>query len=556
MSESQTGPVRAASVEELHERALACFSTNRLPEAESLCRQALVVASRNAGVLNLLGQVLLKLRRPEEATTLFSQAIELEPDLANLHFNLALAYQGSGKTAEAIQSVQQAISLDPKVPVLHAKLGQLLCTIGANAEAIKVLRNALELDPKSVPVRINLAQALTDFGDVAEAEKTVRAAIFLEPRDATAHRLLGRIHQLNGRLEEAGESFRTAIRLQPGQAAPYYALAYSKRVDEKERPLLRSMEHLLSRPDLPQADRGLLHYALGKSLDDLKEYDAAMGHFDEANAIALTALHSTGRTFDAAQETAEVDSRIQAFTSEALNLAARTGNPSDRPIFIVGMIRSGTTLVEQILSSHPDVAAAGELSYWLAQDRNWLETGAHPEDTSAKIDEYLGILNGVSSTSARVTDKMPLNYLAMGLIHMAFPKAKFVHCRRNPIDTCLSVYVTPYRGSPLFGHNRENIAAAYREYLRLMQHWRTVIPSSQLIELNYEELVADREAKARELIDFCGLPWNEALLDPEANRRFVNTPSLWQVRQPIYRSSVDRWKNYERHLGVLRELLP
>jgi Flp pilus assembly protein TadD len=555
MRGSEKEPNQTGSFQVFHDQALAAFSAGRFVEAESQCSKALSLQPMHVGALNLLGQIVLAQNRPSEAAALFVRAVSIEPGRPNLFFNLALVQQAEGRLDEAIKSVVAAIAVDPTVPVLHAKLGQLLGMTSSHQEAEKVLRHALKLDPNSVPVRLNLAQALTDLGQVAEAESLTRAALFLKPKDATAHRLLGRIQQLNGRFEEAAASFETAISLQPSQSAAYFALAYSKRVSSTDRDLIKRMDELVGQSSGSEADKGQLHYALGKSFDDLGEYRLAWEHFDRANRIALGSAIAAGHVFDARTESNRVERLMELFPTGLFSKWRGIGSTSKRPIFIVGMIRSGTTLVEQILARHPDVVAGGELKFWTERGPRMLEeiTETAPDLSSWRL-AYKAELDRISPSALRITDKMPLNYLALGLIHLAYPDAKIIHCRRDPRDSCLSIYVTPYRKAPEFGHDLQNIAAAYLQYQRLMNHWQSVISDSQLISVDYEALVENPEAEIRRLVDFCDLEWQESCLNPDLTNLPVSTPSQWQVRQPVYRSSVNRWQHYAAYLGPILDL--
>jgi hypothetical protein len=246
------------------------------------------------------------------------------------------------------------------------------------------------------------------------------------------------------------------------------------------------------------------------------------------------------------------------FSVQFFEKYAKLGLNNDTPVFIVGMPRSGTTLVEQVISSHPDVGAGGELRFWrddVEALRRELSRGLISEivvnDTAAR---YLALLESIKPGKKFMTDKMPINFLFLGAIHLVFPRARIIHCRRNALDTCLSIYMTRYVTPPEFANDRGNIVFGYKQYERLMAHWRAVLPRENLLEVDYETLVAERGKETRRIVEFLDLPWDEACMYPEKNERAVMTPSLWQVRQPVHNNSVRRWRNYEPWLGVFSEL--
>ncbi len=309
---------------------------------------------------------------------------------------------------------------------------------------------------------------------------------------------------------------------------------------------------------MTEHDRATLHYALGKALDDIGDYAAAIRHFDQANSICAKRLRLARRTINRKQHAANVDRLISHFTREFFQRHAEVGSVTELPILIVGMIRSGTTLTEQILSSHPSIGAAGELRFW--GDRGTLIGDAsagllEPPAVRRLAEDYVALLQGLAPGVVRVIDKMPTNFLLLGLIHLVLPRARIIHCRRDPVDTCLSIYATPYQNLPDFAHDKANIVFYYQQYLRLMAHWRAVLPAESMLEVDYEELIADREATSRRVVAFCGLPWDDACLRHESNARSIRTPSQWQARQPIYRRSVARWRHYEPWLGAFRDLM-
>jgi hypothetical protein len=315
------------------------------------------------------------------------------------------------------------------------------------------------------------------------------------------------------------------------------------------------MEQFLQDRRLAESERAQLHYAVAKSNDDLGRYDEAIRHFDEANRIMAGLLECSGRKLDLARHSANIDRLIKTFDRR---LFERTrGVDSELPVFVVGMIRSGTTLVEQILSTHPEIASAGETPFWgsRASALAAIEAGRLDADDLAKLaDDCCAMLRRSGAHAGRVIDKMPTNYMMLGLIHAVFPRARIIHCRRDPRDTCLSIYFTPFKTLPDFAGARERIASYYEDYARLMAHWRKVLPADAFLEIDYETLVAEREAVVRRLVDFCGVGWDDACLSHERNARVVRTPSAWQVRQPLYTRSVSRWRHYEKHMGAFARL--
>jgi hypothetical protein len=332
--------------------------------------------------------------------------------------------------------------------------------------------------------------------------------------------------------------------------------------------LTAEIEAALQDSRLEDSHRSLLHFALGKIFDDLAAYAQAIGHFDAANRLerfqekCVAVFRPKPRQnkgaeregcFDRAGFAAAIDRLIGAFPPGAP--PATAASRSELPVLIVGMPRSGTTLVEQILASHREVAAGGERDFW-SRRSGWQDGrigGFGARAAEAAIADYLGLLAGISPNAARVTDKMPYNFLFLGLIHRLFPEARIVHCRRDPLDTALSIYFTRFARGHAFASSRADIVFYYRQYRRLMAHWRIVLPAANLLEIDYESLVTDGDA-IRRLVAFCGLGWDEACLDFHRSARPVATASAWQVRQPLYRSSIGRWRHYAPWLGELRAL--
>ena len=529
-----------------------------LPEAEALALRAMKARPDDAYGYNNLGLCYLDQLRLTEAADAFGRAVALRADQAPTFHNLGTALYLLGRDLEATKAFDRAIMLAPRAVESYLSLGQTLLSQTDPTGAAECARRAIALSPKSASARLLLAGALIEDGQTAVAEKHLREAIDLNPQEAGAHSLLGMRLQSLGRLGEANASLRRSIELNPKQGFAYSALIHNMKVTDADRQMLDEMERLVAEGNLPPRELDFLHYGLGKARENLGEYEDAMRHFDEANRLAYQ-IKFGQETFDRVSYAQDFDRLIETFSKAELDRARPLGDPSDTPIVIVGMMRSGTTLAEQILSSHPQVGAAGEQRFW---PHNWRGVfgrdgrGLDPQAARVTATAYLARLRLVAPGNAHVTDKMPANYEYLGPIHAALPNARIIHMRRNPVDTCISIWATPNRVPIDFAYNRENIVFAYEQYLRLMDHWRSVLPEDRFLEVNYEDLVDDREAAARRMLAHVGLVWDDALLHHEDNVRSVVTPSLWQVRQPIYRTSVDRWRRYEPWLGAFRKLLP
>jgi tetratricopeptide (TPR) repeat protein len=391
-------------------------------------------------------------------------------------------------------------------------------------------------------------------GRASEAEAQLGALIARDASNSEAHLVLANLLSEEGRLDEAATHFERSLALAPWQTTAYQGLVSSRRLGESDRPLTARIVARLEGGDLAPRQRMMLHFAAGKGLDDLKDYAGAMAQFDAANAIRHTLA-----PFDRRQCAARVDRLIARFTREFFAANAGLGAGDETPLLVLGMPRSGTTLIERIVSSHPRVSGGGELVYWDAHAPALMDAPLEElAGASAEIRAgYLSVLRAVGPDAAgalRVTDKMPFNFQWVGLVHLFFPKARLVHCVRDPIDTCLSVYMTYFAKDWGFASTRGDLVFYYRQYRRLMDHWRSVLPADRLLEVGYEEATAAPEETARQLIAFAGLEWDAACLAPERNRDAVRTANKWEARQPVYRSSVERWRKYEAWLGELGEL--
>lgn len=537
----------------------------RRGEAEAAARRAIERSPHEAEAYGVLSQSLMSQERFDEALQAIDESCRLDPKSAGAHNQRAAALLGLGRPDEAEESLRKAIRLAPGVPYFTMCLTSVLTKEGRLAEASEALQQALRHSPNEGELHFVLGQTLLAMAAIgsgsevaAEGEQHIRRSIELNPRSSGAHLYLALRYESLGRFEEAKALFEKSIELEPNQGNAYMRLVRNGKTKESERGLVDRMESVAKRGSMAPSELAYLHYGLAKAHDDLGDVPAAMEHYETANRISYD-QHMRAKPFsrDAYSERLALAKRI--FTADVLSKARPGPEKRPTPILIVGVMRSGTTLLEQILSGHPDVSACSELPFWnQAGETTYRSTGILPttETIEALADEYLDAVRTAAGPHARFgTDKAPHNYELLGLFHLAFPDAPIIYIRRHPVDTCLSIYMTPYGIPPEFAYDKENIAFVYEEHLKLMEHWRSALPPGRFLEVEYEELTADPEPAVRKVLAYCGLDWNDACLHPEKNAGVVNTPSRWQARQPVYRTSVDRWKRYEPWLGEFARLL-
>jgi len=526
---------------------------DRDPEAIAALGRAIELEPHNASAYNDLGLIHLHQNDLVKGLQCFNRAIECNPAFVIAQYNKALTLERQGLYGEAIAAFRQVVAIDGNFVEAHAKFGNLLLFVGDRVEGLLALQKAADKTDSVVGLMCQ-AKLLMEDENPTTAEEVIRRAVQRDPHNSDAHCLLGSILMELGRFHDAAVAFDLGLALNRQQIAAHHELVHVKKLSEPDRPLLAQMEWMLREKDLADAERADLHLALGKAYDDLREYSNAIQHFDEGNRLK----RPIAGHYVATAHAAVVERIITMFTAEFFGRNTRLGSDWDVPVFIVGMPRSGTTLVEQILSSHPDIAAGGELAFWGERAPGFSMSGdgrISPTWAVKVASEYRSLLGGISATAWRVTDKRPQNFEFIPLIHSVFPHARIIHCRRHPVDTCLSIYFQNFSRRIEFAYDRGDLLAYYRQYQRLMAHWRSTLPVDRLLEIPYEELVADRETWTRRMIEFCGLEWDDACLQPERNPRSVRTASVWQARQPVYKTSVARWRHYEPWLGPLQELL-
>ncbi|MGO9931088.1 MAG: tetratricopeptide repeat-containing sulfotransferase family protein [Steroidobacteraceae bacterium] len=491
-----------------------------------------------------------------EAIASYQEIVRLDPNSPQAHYDLGTMWLFCGRPAEAAASLKRAVELKPGFDSALGHLATALFQQGLESEALRAYRRLGRRADDPVQRLFYSAQALAMEGKPEEAEKELRRLLTRAPQMATARALLGEVLSNRGMFEEAERCLTQAVEAFP---PAFQQLTAVKRMTEADRSLVERMRVLAERPGLDLMSRINVHFALGKAYDDLGDYAEAMRSYEEANRLRAMSAPPNRAALAAKYDSLIAGGAAEAFERARQALARPAAPGDDLPVFIVGMPRSGTTLIEQILSSHPAVAAGGELNFWGDRLRGWDTAKIGPAEVGALAKaarDYCAELRQIGPQALRVTDKRPWNFELLWFIRRALPDARIIHCRRHPVDTCLSIFFANFGARLDCACDRGGLVFYYRQYERLMRHWRHTLPADRFTEVEYETLIADREAETRRLIAFCGLDWDDACLKPERNGRVVNTASQWQARQPVYDTSIERWRRYEPWLGELRELMP
>ena len=526
----------------------------RIAEAIALFRRVLTIDPGLAEAHNNLGNALMELGQAEEAMASYQRATAIRPDYAEAFGRLGNALRALGRLKEAADSCRRALELQPDYAPAQRWLGDALLHLGQLPAAEASYRRALELAPADVESHLGLAIALRRQGRTAEAEPSCLRALELKADSADAYRFLGELRADQGRFAEAQDCFRRAIAINPDLSEAWAAMARYRKMGAGDAAWLQTAQRLLA--------KGLhlnyeidLRYSVGKYFDDLEDYGQAFESFRLANELTKR----YGIRYDGALMRRRVSRITTSYGRDWPGELKSEAVRSERAVFIVGMLRSGTTLAEQILASHPAAFGAGELSFWSIATATYESSALGGKRTASAIggvaNEYLGELKRISPDALRVVDKMPGNFMNLGLINALLPNARTIHMQRHPIDTCLSNYFQNLSLVHSYAIDLEDLADYYGEYLRVMAHWRSILPAGAILDVPYEALVADPEGWSRRMLEFIGLPWDPRCLDFHEANRTVSTASNWQVRQKISTSSAGRWHNYEPFIGPLRRLV-
>jgi tetratricopeptide (TPR) repeat protein len=534
-------------------RGVQLLRAGQTPAAISTLLAAIQADDKHFDAYHALGSAFAQSGQFDRAAEILLRAVALQPRSAAAHRDLGAAYDCQDLHEQAIAAYRRAVELAPQLGDAHYRLGELHKLYGRMQEAADCFDRAADARRNTMDARLCRSDAQLLRGDMAAAEQWARKAVALEPTSSAANGTLAGVLYIRGRFEEAASYFEAALRLNPNAAKCWDGLVHCRKHSETDNSVLDRMRAVLQRGDLHEAERTTIHFAMGKVYDDRGDYAHAMEQFDAANRLRARHLE-----LDRAGIAALVDRNIELFTQDFFARNAASGTTDEKPLFIVGMARSGTTLTEQILSSHPDIEAGGELTVWTPADVEIDPALGEfdPDRARAASAKYLSVLQKIGPSAARVTDKLPFNSFHLGAIHALLPKARIIHCQRDPIDTCLSIYTNLFSTRVTFAARKDDLVFYYQQYLRIMDHWRKVLPADILIDVQYERLITDREAETRRLIAFTGLDWHDSCLQPEQNKRSIVTASAWQARQPVYTTSLQRWRRYEPWIGELRRLLP
>jgi tetratricopeptide (TPR) repeat protein len=577
--------VKVGNSDVLVELADCLRGVGRTPEAVGLYERAVMIEPRSAMAHNNLGNALLELGEHARAVACFQRTSNLLPMDAAVLTNLSISLRLAGRSEEALAAARKATALAPQFGAAHREVGLALAALGQRLQALTCFLRVVELEPDNpehlcnlgnalfeaqkvdesvlrfsqalklredyAPAHLGLALAFRQQRRPADALESCRTALRNKPDFPEALSFLGELEADQGRFAEAERLFRLCLSIRPQFVFATTGLATLKRITAQE---ADGIVRMLEEKRLPIGEEISLRYALGSFFDGCARYDEAFAEYAQANDLAKRRQPA----YEPSKVTRRVDRIIEDFVAFDDPLQDRPA-PRPMPIFIIGMPRSGTSLAEQILASHPEIFGGGEIVFWSAVCDAWFAAHGQDEPTKPLLEryaaDYLVKLQALRTNARLIVDKMPVNFLYAGLIHAALPHARFIHLQRHPIDTCLSIYFQNFYNIGSYASDLEALAHYYAEYLRIMAHWRAVLPPATMLEVPYESLVSDPEPWTRRMLDFVGVPWNSQCLEFHQVDRSVITASRWQVRQKIHTQSIERWRRYEKFVSPLHTLL-
>ncbi|MCP4022881.1 MAG: tetratricopeptide repeat protein [Desulfobacteraceae bacterium] len=533
---------------------------NRMDEAIESFKKSLSILPEYAEVHYNLGNTLDRIGKTNKAIACYEKALAITPDFSQAHNNLGVLLKDKGQFDEAVDHYRKAVEIRPDFIEAYNNLGIALSKLNKLDEAIACYEKALKINPGYSDAYYNLGIALEKNNRLHDAIDNFQKAVAVKPDFAQAHHDLGNILKATNQVDEAIESYRNALSIKPDFAEAYRNLSGSiKHVEHNDD--ISAMEALYFQDGISNEDKMHLGFGLGKAFEDLKAYDESFKFILEANHLKRQSF-----IYSLSEDQAVFNERKKIFAANFISHYKGAGCFDETPVFIVGMPRSGTTLIEQILASHPLVFGGGEIKAllklvrqftWIKSDRDSKffipENGVESFKQAGQA--YISEIRELSKNKKHIIDKMPHNFMNIGLIKSMLPNAKLIHCLRDPMDTCFSIFKNFFHDKGhKYAYSMEELGQYYNLYSDLMEHWRSSLPGS-FYEIRYEDLVSDQENQTHKLLEYCGLPWDDSCLTFFKTRRAVRTASSLQVRQPIYKDSVRLWKQYKTQLEPLWKTL-
>ena len=528
-------------------------SLGNFPAAIEVFLRLVAMDPENIEVLLRLGRCYGMITEPKAAVIVYIKAVELQPNSASHHFLLGKAFTDAGQYDEAVTALTTAHTLEPESERIIVQLADILRISEQLGPAEAIAVRGLNLHPNSGPLATLLARIYAEQGSNDLAESMFKTACKLDVSGLYAY---SEWLQERGRFTESQERLIQSLEQVPHQGHAYFQLTQTRIFSIGEKNIIENCEELKASGALDIEQQMFLAYSLGMAYEHQHRFSDSMLNFNEANRLAYR-LYNVGRLFDIESERSQFSTVVEWTKSHLGKQPPASNTSSPNPIFVVGMIRSGTSLLNQVLSSHPLVGSVGEPWFWIRETTQW---GSEPgtdiafEKVSDLANQYLSKVVGNHPNLGWMVDKMPINFRGLGLIHTAFPNSKIIHLTRSPLDTCMSIYSNHFGTSTTWAYKQATIREFYSEYLRNMATWRSLIPNESLYEVAYENLLQNPKLEFQRIFEFCEIPWDERCLDFASNENSIQTPSRWQARQPLYKTSVSRWKNFEPFLGEFHNL--
>jgi len=626
-----TGAPQQLQLQAALQRGMSLYQAGRLLEAEKVFQQILAVDQRNVEVLQMLGVILLRIGKPQKGEALIRKAIKHSPETSQLHHNLGNIYEAQGKISRAVGSFQKASKLEPKNEWIHNDLGLALLQSGQINKAITTLQKAQKLNPGNPSVLCNLGLAYWRMEKIDAAIKVLEQAIGIDPKQLEALSNLGGVYFAKGELDKAEDALNKALKINTCSPDLFHNLGevLTEAADEEAAVVAfhqaleinpnhvnallglgnvlitlgqfdkaqecyhkvqeiipdnlsarigllrinppdalsnepREMEQLYTRLKAANNDKCHMAFALARIFEKNAQYSRAFNYLMDGNRIKREQFD-----YNLAEEKLFWERIKENFDATFFQERREYGVKDQTPIFILGMPRSGTTLTEQILTTHPQVFGAGELNH-LKQliiekslPAKYTDFPKQLRQLSGDVCQQLGLeyldklkehAGPAANSVTNITDKMPHNFLHVGVIRLILPHAKIIHCTRNPLDNCLSIFKQNFGGFHKYACDLAELGEYYLLYQELMKHWHEVLPGF-IFDFKYEDIVADQEGMTKRLLGFCALPWDDNCLQFHKTKRAIKTASVAQVRKEIYSDSVDLWQHYEQQLKPLIEAL-